>query len=101
MNLVKSLKHFWTVTLGVDCPDEVEMATSYGPETEELQASLERVEKLEQRLSSTSSNKAGKGGKSNKLDVPTATIDTKAAKEAAVKVAQEKTEKEQDTEIEK
>ncbi len=100
MNLVKSLKHFWTVTLGVDYPDEVEMATSYGPETEELQASLERVEKLEQKLSSTS-NKAGKGGESSKLDVPTATIDTKAAKEAAVKAAQEKTEKEQDTEIEK
>ena len=97
MNLVKNLKHFWTVTLGVDCPDEVEMATSYEPE---LQASLERVEKLEQKLSSTS-NKAGKGGKSSKLDVPTATIDTKAAKEAAVKAAQEKTEKEQDTEIEK
>ncbi len=96
MNLVKSLSHFWNVTLGVDCPDESETATSYGPETEELKASLERVEKLEQNLSSTS-NKAGKGGKSNKLDIPTATIDTKAA----VKAAQEKPSKEQDNEIEK
>ena len=99
MSLVKNLSHFWNVTLGVDCPDEVEIVSDGSILIEELKESQKRVEGIEQKFTSTS-NKAGKGGKSNKLDVPTVTIDTKAVEKAQKSKAQ-KSSKKQDVEIEK
>ncbi len=99
MNLVEKLIYFWKVTLGVDCPDEVEIVSDGSTIAEEWEKSLERVGEMEKKFTSTS-NKAGKGGKSNKLDVPTVTIDTKAVKEAQKSEAQ-KSSKKQDVEIEK
>ena len=100
MNLVKSLSHFWNVTLGVDCPEETKIEDN--PEMEELKASLERIEKLEQKLSTT--NNAGKGGKASKV-VETVTVEPKLAKKVASKTFenenQENSIKEKDDEIEK
>ena len=101
MNLVKSLSHFWNVTLGVDCPEETKIEDN--PEMEELKASLERIEKLEQKLTTT--NNAGKGGKASKV-VETVTVDPKLAKKAvASKTLENETKEnsieEKDDEIEK
>ena len=99
MNLIEKLTYFWNVTLGIDCPDEVEIESDGSILAEEWEKSLERVGEMEKKFTSTS-NKAGKGGKSNKLDVPTVTIDTKAVEKAQKSKAQ-KASKKQDVEIEK
>ncbi len=61
MSILEKLRYFWDETLGVDCPDEIDIETSADPNYQELKASLDRVDEMEKTLYNTSNNKGGKG----------------------------------------
>lgn len=61
MSILERLSYFWNETLGVDCPDEIDIKTSTDPNYQELKESLQRVDEMESALYTTSGNKGGKG----------------------------------------
>ncbi len=63
MNIKEKWKHFWNVTLGPDCAEEVDIMDSNNPEYRVLQASLKKVNQMYDSLNSPSGNstKASKG----------------------------------------
>ena len=79
MNLRERLSHFWNETLGVDCPEKVNIEKSNLPEYAELKASLSRVQAIEKNFSKPSTGK--KGGKGS--IVQNVSVDEKAAAEVA------------------
>ena len=87
MKLKERLSHFWNDTLGVDCPDEINILDSGRPEDEELKKSLARVDELEKKfkVSSSSSSKAGKG-----LNIEVEADTSKAIEKAKQKTAKQK-----------
>ena len=91
MKLKERISHFWNDTLGVDCPDEVNILDSERPEDKELRESLERIDNLEKKYeaSITSSAKGGKGS-STKVVEKVETNTSKAIKKAEEKNAEQK-----------
>lgn len=83
MNLRERLSHFWNETLGVDCPEKVNIEKSNLPEYAELKASLSRVQEIEKKFSkpSTGPSTGKKGGKGS--IVQNVSVDEKAAAEVA------------------
>lgn len=83
MNLRERLSHFWNETLGVDCPEKVNIEKSNLPEYAELKASLSRVQAIEKNFSkpSTGPSTGKKGGKGS--IVQNVSVDEKAAAEVA------------------
>lgn len=83
MNLRERLSHFWNETLGVDCPEKVNIEESKLPEYAELKASLSRVQAIEEKFSkpSTGPSTGKKGGKGS--IVQNVSVDEKAAAEVA------------------
>lgn len=92
MKLKERIKHFWNVTLGVDCPEEKNILDSQRPEDEELKESLARIIDFEKKYKafSASSSKGGKGNSGKSIVEPIKIDDFKAMKEAKQKAAESK-----------
>lgn len=86
MKLKERLSRFWNDTLGVDCPDEVNILESNKPEDEELKKSLARVENLEKKYKVSTSGKNSNGKLVEKVETDT----SKAVEKAEQKVAEQK-----------
>ncbi len=88
MSLKEKLSHFWNETLGVDCPEEIDISDSQNPEIKE---SLARVGNLEKKYqASSTSNKGGKGNSGKGIVKQVEVNSVKAMKQAKQKVAESK-----------
>ena len=93
MKLKEKISHFWNVTLGVDCPDEVDILDSNNLENAELIESMKRVNNLESKYKVSNSAKGGKGSNSsrdNKIVEKVKVDSTTANKIAEEKITSEK-----------
>ncbi len=89
MKVKERISHFWNETLGIDCPEEINILDSQRPEDQDLKESLARVDDLEKKYkaSSTGSSKGGKG----QVIVEKIEVDsTKATKQAEQKAIETK-----------
>lgn len=89
MKLKERISHFWNNTLGVDCPDEINILDSERPEDKELKESLARVDNLEKKFKASSSGKSGKGS-GTKVVEKVETDTSKAIEKAEQKAVEQK-----------
>lgn len=92
MSLRERISHFWNDTLGVDCPEEIDISASNNPDDKELQESLSRVDEIEKKykVALATSNKGGKSNSGKNIVEQVEVNSSKAIKQAEQKAVESK-----------